>query len=45
MIGFLAGHDIRGDTSASCDCRYGLSSGHNYRVDLQQIMLLGLVFN
>jgi hypothetical protein len=34
-----------GDNSESFDCRYDLSAAHNYRVDLQQIILAGLVFN
>jgi len=42
-IDFAASHDVRGNISASCDCRYGFSGGHNYRVDLQEIMLGGRV--
>jgi len=45
MIGFSAIHDMRGETSAVCDCRYGFSAGHNYRVDLKLIMFSGLVLN
>jgi hypothetical protein len=33
------------DDSERFDCRYDLSAAYNYRVDLQQIMLAGLVFN
>lgn len=44
-IGFSAGHDVRGDISSIYDCRYGLLADHKYRVDLQPILLAGLVFN
>jgi hypothetical protein len=44
-IGFSEVHDIMEDNSESFDCRYELSAAHNYKVDLQQIMLAGLVFN
>jgi hypothetical protein len=42
-MGFLAVYDVRGDISESCDCRYGVSAGHNYEVDLKAIMLAELV--
>jgi hypothetical protein len=43
-IGFPTGHDVRGDILATCDCRCGLSAGHNYIFNLQQFVFAGLVF-
>jgi hypothetical protein len=43
--GFSEDRDIMGDDSERFDCRYDVSAAHNYRVDLQQFMLAGLVFN
>jgi len=34
---------VRGETSAACDFRYGVSAGHNYRIDLKPIILAGQV--
>jgi hypothetical protein len=42
-IDFLADHDVWGNISPNCDCRYGLSAGHNYTIDLQHLTLAGLV--
>jgi hypothetical protein len=42
-MGFLEVYDVRGDISASCDCRYELSADHNYEFELKASLIAELV--